>query len=127
MIEQRQELGIREESSVLAPLIIVTSVPSSTLLRSNFSGAIYLYFEPKEYTTLTPSHLEPLTTIIELEDSEVDEILKKPPLIDKETYKALLEYIETKARERNLRLSDDVKKALANLMIFIAKKLDEEI
>jgi len=76
---------------------------------------------------------------IELKTSEVDEVLKQQPFLvgvlkekgigeqdAKKMHQNLLEYVETKVREKQLKLTDDAKEALANLMVLVAKKLDEE-
>ena len=81
-----------------------------------------------------------LTLNIELKSSEVDEVLrgeqsflievlKKRGMQEQDAEKmqqALLNYVEAKVKERQLKLTEDVKKALANLMVLVAKKLDEE-
>lgn len=86
------------------------------------------------------NYIPPLETILELREAEVDkaltdklffsEILRKRGIKleeTKELEQGLLRYIDEKAEEKGLTLKDDVKRALANLMVLIAKKLDEEI
>jgi hypothetical protein len=111
-------------------------ISSSTLICENFSGSIYLYYEPKRcMTSNVPS--KPLE-VIELKSSEVDEIferrqsfikiLKEKGMKEQDAekmYKALLEYVENRLQEKQLKLTDDVKEALVNMMILVAKKLDE--
>lgn len=141
MSEYSTKLDLEEEEpSILSPMIFLESgYPSVTPLRSNFSGVPYLYGEKKGLTTLNAPNPESLVHIIELENSEVDEILKKQSFLTEvlkekgiqgqeieKMNQALLEYVETKAQMKQLELTDDVKRSLINLMVLIAKKLSEE-
>lgn len=76
--------------------------------------------------------------IIELKSEEVEETLQRLdfPLevlkergVQKEDaerlYHDLLDFVETKAKEKHLKLKDDVKKSVVNLMVLVAKELNE--
>jgi len=127
------------ETEEKEPSFLILSEPSVSF-RSNFSGAVYVFYEVEELVTSIILKPECLTTVIELKDSEVDEILEPKSLLIEvlkekgmeepnadEMQQLLFKYVDKRTRERHLKLTDDQKKAISNLMVLVAKKLEEEI
>jgi hypothetical protein len=137
------EIGLEEGFSVplpsesaLLPSEIQISAPQR--LFSNATGAIYMIFKPKEVLTVSSPNPECSTIVIEIKSSEINEIFEPRSLLieilkergveeptAEKMQQLLMEYVEKRAQERQLKLTDDVKKALVNLMVLIAKKLEE--
>jgi hypothetical protein len=123
------------------PTIIIPTSSSSLTFSvplTYYSGVVYYIYDLKKLATSNLPSSDSLTSIIELENSEVEkaftqesllaEILKNKGFGREEAEdisKALLEYVTEKVNERQLKLSDDVKRIIANLMALIAVKLAE--
>jgi hypothetical protein len=134
---RKSVIGLEEEFLVtLLSSEIQISAPQEPFY--NATGAIYRIFKPKGVLTVSSLNPEYSTIVIEIKSSEINEIFEPRSLLieilkergveeptAEKMQQLLMEYVEKRAQERQLKLTDDVKKALVNLMVLIAKKLEE--
>jgi hypothetical protein len=119
--------------------LIIISGKEQSFSSPEFAGFAWEISSFKLGSILEPSQSKSYDVVVELKASEVDEALSRQPLLieilkekgireqdAEKMYQNLLEHVETKVQEMQLKLTEDTKKALANLMVLVAKRLDEE-